>query len=65
MVNLVQPPDEAIRGVLWQSRGPWLRLKDATGYKIGHPPQAITGDVLIERTNVAYIEVGGHLSVTP
>jgi hypothetical protein len=57
MVNLVAPPDEAVRGVLWQSRGPWLRLKEATGFKAGQPPEHIDGEVLIERSNVAFIQV--------
>lgn len=57
IVNLIAPSDEAIQGVLWQSRGPWLRLKDATALKEGQPAVRVDGDVLLERTNVAFLQV--------
>ena len=57
IVNLVAPRDEAIKGVLWKSRGPWLCLKQATALKEGQPPVDMDGDVVIERTNVAFLQV--------
>ena len=57
IVNLIAPPDEAMRGVLWQSRGPWLVLKDATALKEGQPPIGVDGDIVIERRNVAFVQV--------
>jgi len=48
---------EAIEGVLWASRGPWLILKDASAIKAGQPPEKLIGDAQIERANVAYIQV--------
>lgn len=57
MVSLIGPSDEAISGVLWQSRGPWLILRDATGFKDGVPPKELKGEVLIERRNVAFLQV--------
>jgi hypothetical protein len=56
-VNLIAPPDEAVYGVLYRSRGPFYVLKNATGIKAGHPEKPIIGDVLIERSNVAYMEI--------
>jgi hypothetical protein len=57
ILNLVTPPDEAIKGVLWESRGPWLRVRQATALKEGQPPTEIDGEVLIERRNVSFIQV--------
>jgi hypothetical protein len=57
VVNLIAPSDEAITGVLWQSRGPWLRIREATGLKKGEPPESLKGEILIERTNVAFLQV--------
>ena len=57
IVNLIAPPDEAVRGVLWRSRGSWLVLKDAHALKEGQPPISVDGDVLIERPNVSFIQV--------
>lgn len=57
LVNLVSDRDSALRGVLWQSRGPWLVLRDVTALKSGTPPTSVDGDVVIHRANVAFIQV--------
>lgn len=57
LVNLVTDRDTALRGVLWQSRGPWLVLRDASLIKPGDSPLVIDGDVVIHRSNVAFIQV--------
>jgi hypothetical protein len=57
LVNLVHDNDSALRGVLWESRGPWLVLRDVTAIKTGVPPQPVDGDVVIHRSNVAFLQV--------
>jgi hypothetical protein len=54
---MVHDPDSALRGVLWQSRGPWLVLKDVTALKVNEPPTLVDGDVVIHRSNVAFLQV--------
>lgn len=57
IVSLIAPPDEAVRGVLWKSRGPFYVLKNPTAIKAGHPPEALPGDVIIDRANVSFIAI--------
>lgn len=57
IVNLKHDSTEAFEGVLWSSRGPWLTLRDVTGLKAGLPPARIPGDMLIHRSNLAYLQV--------
>lgn len=57
IVSLIAPDGGALRGVLWRSRGPWLVLKDATAVRDGHAPEALAGDVIVERRNVAFMEI--------
>jgi hypothetical protein len=54
---------EAIEGVLWSSRGPWLTLRDAASLKQLRPdhPETVRspmdGEVIVHRSNVAYLQV--------
>lgn len=57
IVNLQHDANEALRGVLWQSRGPWLVLRDVEALKAGQPPTAMDGEVLVHRSNVAFLQV--------
>lgn len=57
LVNFVHDHDSALRGVLWQSRGPWLVLRDVTAIKPNQPPTIVDGDVVIHRSNVAFLQV--------
>jgi hypothetical protein len=57
VVHLIAEPDTAIRGVLWQSRGAWLLLKKAYVLKPGLNPEPADGDVLVHRSNVAFVQV--------
>lgn len=56
IVNLKQS-DEAIRGVLWSNRGAWIVLKDAYLLVEQKEPMKMDGEVIIERTNVAFYQV--------
>ena len=57
LVNLVSDHDSALRGVLWQSRGPWLVLRDVSVIKPQAAPTPVDGDVVIHRSNVAFLQV--------
>ncbi len=57
IVNFTHDPTEAFEGVLWSSRGPWLTLKDASALKAGVPPEKIPGDIIIHRSQIAYLQV--------
>jgi hypothetical protein len=57
ILNLKSSEDEVIRGVLWAARGPWLTLKDCEGVKAGKPPERMRGEVIIHRSNVAFLQV--------
>jgi hypothetical protein len=57
IVNAVAPADISFRGVLWQSRGAWLTLKDAAALQENKPAAPIDGDFVIHRSNVAFMQV--------
>ncbi len=57
IVNLRDPDDVALRGVLWQSRGSWLVLRDVAAIRAGLPPTPIDGEAVIERPNCAFMQV--------
>jgi hypothetical protein len=57
VVHLIAERDTALRGVLWQSRGAWLLLKKADVLKPGLNPEPADGDVLVHRSNVAFVQV--------
>lgn len=48
---------QAIRGVLWQSRGAWLVFRDCHGLVEGQKAQPIDGEVVIHRSNVSFLQV--------
>jgi hypothetical protein len=56
IVNL-KSDDTALRGVLWQSRGAWLVLREVSALKPHAPTTAVDGDVTVHRDNVAFIQV--------
>lgn len=57
LVNLKHDGDSALRGVLWESRGPWLVLRDVTAIKTNAPSVPVDGDVVIHRDNIAFLQV--------
>lgn len=56
IVNRIDDPRSAIRGVLWQSRGAWLVVKQAELLTAGEQPTPIDGEIVLHRTNVAFIQ---------
>jgi hypothetical protein len=57
LVTLVSDSDTALRGVLWEARGPWLTLRDVSAIKARTPPLPMDGEVVIHRSNVAFFQV--------
>ncbi|MFF9043339.1 hypothetical protein [Streptomyces parvulus] len=54
---IVNLPDKAFRGVLWAKRGPLLVLRDAELLEAGREPQAVDGEIVIERARVEFMQV--------
>jgi hypothetical protein len=57
IVNLKDDPTTAIKGVLWSSRGAWLTVREPFLLKAGMQPARMDGDVIIHRSNVAFLQV--------
>jgi small nuclear ribonucleoprotein (snRNP)-like protein len=49
----------AFLGILWAQRGPLLVLRNATMHEPGAQPSPVDGEVVIERTQVEFIQVTG------
>lgn len=58
-VSVSTKTGKAIAGVLVYQRGPLLILKDARLLEAGRAPVGLDGDVLIERSNVDFVQVIG------
>lgn len=56
-MTTISDPESAIRGVLWQARGPWLVMRSAALVKAGAPPIPIDGEIVIHRANLAYVQM--------
>lgn len=54
VVNLT---DKAFSGILWAKRGPLLVLRDVELLEAGRAPQAVDGEVVIERARVEFMQV--------
>lgn len=57
IVNLKDAPDTALRGALWECRGAWITLRRVEVLTVGNAAQPIDGEVVIERSNVAFMQV--------
>jgi len=57
IVNFTHDPEEAIEGVLWASRGPWLTFRDTSGLRTGREPAKVHGDIVIHRSQIAFLQV--------
>lgn len=55
IVNL--KTSKAIAGVLYAKRGPLLELRDASLLEAGRPPVPVDGTVVVERSNVDFLQV--------
>ena len=58
MVNFTHDPTEALEGVLWSVRGPWLTLRAVSAHKVGQEqPAKLPGDIVVHRTQIAFLQV--------
>ena len=59
IVSQVSDTSVSLQGVLWQSRGAWLTLREVSLLRSGAPPIRMDGDTIIHRDQVAFIQVIG------
>ena len=57
IVNFTHNPEEAFEGVLWSTRGPWLILRDVLALHAGKVPVPMPGEVVVHRSQLAYLQV--------
>jgi hypothetical protein len=57
IVNFTHDSTEALEGVLWAYRGGWLTLKDVSALKSGQAPAPLPGDVVVHRSQIAFLQV--------
>lgn len=57
IVNLKHDSQEALRGALWASRGPYLVLRDASILRAHGEAQPLDGEILVPRANVSFLQV--------
>lgn len=50
---------KAFVGVLWARRGPLIVLRNVTMHEPGTPPAPVDGEVVVERSQVEFIQVTG------
>lgn len=55
-MNLIADPQTALKGVLWRGRGAWLVLREVTALKTNGDPVPLDGEVLVHRSNVAFVQ---------
>ena len=55
IVNLTN--GEALQGVLWSSRGPWLTIRDAKILVEGATPRPLDGEAVVHRDRVTFVQV--------
>lgn len=57
IVNLVSDPDHAVSGVLWDTRGTWLVLRDAAVLQSDGRATPMDGELVVDRRNIAFVQV--------
>lgn len=57
IVNQTSDTSVSMQGVLFQSRGPWIVLRESSLLKAGIPPIPMEGEVLIHRDQIAFVQV--------
>lgn len=60
IVNLKDDQTTALEGVLWSSRGAWLTLRDVSALKVNGSAKPMDGEVVIHRSNVAFLQVSSN-----
>jgi len=57
IVNLIDSPEEAFRGVLWSYGGGWLTFRDVEALAPNAVATKIDGEVIVHVSKVAYFQV--------
>lgn len=57
LLTTISDPESAFRGVIWQARGPWIVMKHAALVKANAAPMPIDGEIVIHRSNLAFIQM--------
>jgi hypothetical protein len=57
IVNFTHDPTEAIEGVFYAYRWGWLTLHDVSGLIGSQVPRAVTGEVVIHRSQIKFLQV--------
>lgn len=57
LIPVAGAPDRAVRGVLWEQRGPCLVLKAAELIETGQEVRRVDGEIVVERRNIDFIQV--------
>lgn len=56
---VVNTAERAFAGILWAQRGPLLVLRNVEIHEPGAKPQAVDGEVVVERSRVEFIQIVG------
>ena len=56
---IVNTSDHALSGILYKQIGPLLVLRDASMLTPGGPATPISGEVIVERSKVEFVQVVG------
>ena len=59
IVTLKHDDATAYKAVLWSSRGSWLTFRNCSLLVKDRPPTPMDGELVIHRSNVAYLQVVG------
>jgi hypothetical protein len=57
VVSFTHSETDGFEAILWSYRGGWLTLRDVSAIKGSLPPKKLPGDVVIHRSNLAYLQV--------
>lgn len=58
IVNLKDDPNVALHGVLFDWRGRWCILRQASMLKAGEPPTPVDGELLVPASNISFLQSG-------
>lgn len=57
IVNMKHDSSEAVKGAVWEVRGPWVCLRDVSILRPGAEPQPVDGEVILHRENISFLQV--------
>lgn len=57
IVNFTHTREEAIEGVLWSMRGPWLTFRDCAPLVTQRESKVMPGEIVIHRAAIAFLQV--------